>query len=328
MIFRTPSEIPQKLITAMKVLVVSIIVLMAFGAFVRTMNAGLTCPDWPLCFGKVIPEYHFGVYLEFIHRAYAGLETILFLVCLAAILRNPFVSKTTKRMSQVALAFLLCQIVMGGLTVLLLLKSVIVTSHLALAALFMASIWWTTLRLQKERDKSRFTSTITKKTANIISVLPFMIFIQLLLGGLVASTYSGLVCLDFPKCNGMWIPRLTGTLGLQVIHRFWAYLLAISIFAIRVWAARDERTKRLNPKIFFSAKILFMFVVLQIFWGVLNLKYYLPAWGAVLHHLTGVVLFALSIRFVFIVREITPEKESQAARLDGPVEKALDPSMI
>jgi cytochrome c oxidase assembly protein subunit 15 len=304
--FETPKEIPKKLITAMKILVASIIILMAFGAFVRTMNAGLTCPDWPLCFGKVIPEYHFGVYLEFIHRAYAGLETILFVFCLFSILRNPLISKSTKRMSLVGLFFLISQIVMGGLTVLLLLKSVIVTSHLALAALFMASIWWTTLKLQDEREKPPVEISISKKFPYyFICVLPVLIFIQLLLGGLVASTYSGLVCLDFPKCNGMWVPSLEGTLGLQVIHRFWAYFIALSIFAIRIWASFDEKTKKLNPKIFFNAKILFMFVVLQIFWGVVNLKYYLPAWGAVLHHLTGVILFALSLRFVYLVRKIS-----------------------
>ena len=300
--FQTPTEIPKRLILAMRILVLSIILLMAFGAFVRTMNAGLTCPDWPLCYGKMIPEYHFGVYLEFIHRVYAGLETFLFIGCLISILRNPFVSKTTKRLSLVGLFFLISQIVMGGLTVLLLLKYVIVTSHLALAALFMASICWTSLRLQEERERQIIQASIPKNFVfYFICILPALVFIQLLLGGLVASTYSGLVCLDFPKCNGMWIPSLTGTLGLQVIHRFWAYFLALSIFGIRMWSANDKKTLTLNPKIFFNAKLMFMVVVLQIVWGILNLKLYLPAWGAVLHHLTGVILFAVSLRFSFLI---------------------------
>ena len=301
--FKTPTEIPKRLILAMRILVASIVVLMAFGAFVRTMNAGLTCPDWPLCYGKFIPEYHFGVYLEFIHRAYAGLETFLFIGCLVAIMRNPLISKLTKRFGVLSLFFLLSQIVMGGLTVLLLLKSVIVTSHLALAALFMASILWTTLRLSEERQASTYQTSISKNFFYyLVCALPVLVFIQLLLGGLVASTYSGLVCLDFPKCNGLWIPSLTGSLGLQVVHRFTAYFLIICVFSIRMWAATDKKTRQLNPKIFFNAKILFMLVVLQIFWGILNLKYYLPAWGAVLHHLTGVLLFAAAIRFAFLTK--------------------------
>ncbi len=304
--FKTPTEIPKRLILAMRILVASIVVLMAFGAFVRTMNAGLTCPDWPLCYGKFIPEYHFGVYLEFIHRAYAGLETFLFIGCLVAIMRNPLISKLTKRFGLLSLFFLLSQIVMGGLTVLLLLKSVIVTSHLALAALFMASILWTTLRLSEEREANTCQASISKNFFYyLVCALPVLVFIQLLLGGLVASTYSGLVCLDFPKCNGLWIPSLTGSLGLQVIHRFTAYFLMICVFSIRMWAATDKKTRQLNPKVFFNAKILFMLVVLQIFWGILNLKYYLPAWGAVLHHLTGVLLFAAAIRFAFLVKQKT-----------------------
>ncbi len=295
-------EIPARLILALQILVGSIIVLMAFGAFVRTMNAGLTCPDWPLCYGKVIPEYHFGVYLEFIHRAYAGLETFLFLFCLISILRNPIISKAAKRMSLIAAALLIGQIVMGGLTVLLLLKSVVVTSHLALAALFMASLLWTTMLLKEQKNPSVVKPLPHGFFYYLISFLPILIFIQLLLGGLVASTYSGLVCLDFPKCNGLWLPPLEGAIGLQVVHRFYAYFLAITIFAIRMWAAFDKKTVTENPKIFFNAKILFMLVVLQIFWGIINLKYYLPAWGAVVHHLTGVLLFALAVRFAFILR--------------------------
>ncbi len=295
-------EIPPRLILAMQILVGSIIVLMAFGAYVRTMNAGLTCPDWPLCFGKVIPEYHFGVYLEFIHRAYAGLETFLFLFCLISILRNPIISKAAKCTSILAACLLIGQIVMGGLTVILLLKSVIVTTHLALAALFMASLLWTTLLL-KEQQKAQTVKLLKRGFFfYLICALPFLIFIQLLIGGLVASTYSGLVCLDFPKCNGQWLPSLEGSIGLQVIHRFYAYFVALMILSVRMWAAFDKKTLAENPKIFFNAKILFMFVVMQIFWGIMNLKIFLPAWGAVIHHLTGVLLFALAIRFAFIVR--------------------------
>lgn len=295
-------EIPARLILAMQILVGSIIVLMAFGAYVRTMNAGLTCPDWPLCFGKVIPEYHFGVYLEFIHRAYAGLETFLFLFCLISILRNPIISKAAKRTSILAACLLIGQIVMGGLTVLLLLKSVIVTSHLALAALFMASLLWTTLLLKEQKNPSATKILKHGFFYYLVCALPVLIFIQLLIGGLVASTYSGLVCLDFPKCNGQWVPSLEGSIGLQVIHRFYAYFVALMIFAARMWAAFDKKTLLEKPKIFFNAKILFMFVVMQIFWGIMNLKIFLPAWGAVIHHLTGVLLFALAIRFAFMIR--------------------------
>ena len=46
--------------------------LMVLGAGVRALDAGLTCPYWPLCFGKVIPAMHVGVWLEFIHRVIAG----------------------------------------------------------------------------------------------------------------------------------------------------------------------------------------------------------------------------------------------------------------
>ena len=62
--------------------------LMLLGAGVRTMDAGLACPDWPLCFGKVIPDYHFGVYLEFLHRAIAGLVSLIFFPCLIYVFIN------------------------------------------------------------------------------------------------------------------------------------------------------------------------------------------------------------------------------------------------
>ena len=45
-----------------------LLAVIALGVLTRAMDAGLACPDWPLCFGDVIPDYHPQVYLEFIHR--------------------------------------------------------------------------------------------------------------------------------------------------------------------------------------------------------------------------------------------------------------------
>ena len=46
--------------------------LIVFGASVRVHGAGLACPDWPLCFGEVVPAIDFQVGLEFGHRVIAG----------------------------------------------------------------------------------------------------------------------------------------------------------------------------------------------------------------------------------------------------------------
>ena len=34
------------------------LVVIVFGAFVRLSNAGLSCPDWPTCYGKVTWPVH------------------------------------------------------------------------------------------------------------------------------------------------------------------------------------------------------------------------------------------------------------------------------
>ncbi|MGI9431363.1 MAG: COX15/CtaA family protein, partial [Myxococcota bacterium] len=54
-------------------------VLIVLGALVRAHGAGLACPDWPLCFGEVIPTFDFKIAFEWGHRALAGTVGLIFL---------------------------------------------------------------------------------------------------------------------------------------------------------------------------------------------------------------------------------------------------------
>lgn len=258
--------------------------LMLLGAGVRTMDAGLTCPDWPLCFGKTIPNYHFGVYLEFIHRVIAGFVGILYLIFFVKVWRNDDM-RSVRIMSLVGLFFLIAQIIMGGLTVLKLLEAYIVTLHLSLATVFLTTLYLMKKKLMRGQEsplrlKSNRLSKIFK--LNLVVAIVFVI-IQIVLGGLVASTYSGLVCIDFPTCNGSYFPSMTGPIAIQMWHRFGAYWLASLLISIFLFSIFAWKKMGLNGKERKLGVTVFLLVLTQIMVGILNLKYLMPAGLSVFH---------------------------------------------
>jgi cytochrome c oxidase assembly protein subunit 15 len=260
--------------------------LMILGAAVRAMDAGLTCPDWPMCFGRAVPEYHLGVYLEFIHRSIAGILGILFTSCFAYTLFNRKYHFLRTSMS-VAFLLLLSQIIMGGLTVLKLLAPGIVTLHLGLAGAFLISLVLIKDQLEAEHVGYEFPK-LYKIFATAALV---MICGQIILGGLVASNYAGAVCVDFPTCNGEWFPAWTGPIGIQVIHRLGAYALSAFLtffFFYTLSLYKDSLVEHADKRL---AAQCFMLVISQVMVGVLNLKLLVPAWLTVIH--LGVALYLM-----------------------------------
>lgn len=126
------------------------LLLVVAGGLVTSRDAGLSVPDWPLSYGKLMPPMEGGILYEHGHRMVAttvGLLTIVSMVWLFRADRR----KWLQRLGVIALGAVILQGVLGGLTVLLLLPWWISTAHACLAQLFFSttvamalftSAWW------------------------------------------------------------------------------------------------------------------------------------------------------------------------------------------
>ena len=109
--------------------------LVVAGGLVVSHEAGLSVPDWPLSYGKVMPPMEGGVFYEHGHRMVA--TTVGFLTIILAVwIQRTDKRAWLKRLGWAALGIVILQGVLGGLTVLYLLPKAISISHACLAQLF------------------------------------------------------------------------------------------------------------------------------------------------------------------------------------------------
>jgi len=252
-------------------------VLVVFGAVVRAQGAGLSCPDWPLCFGELIPAMDFGVFLEWGHRTLAGLISLLLVGALIAARRQSAVWDALGKLSWIVLVVLAIQIILGGLTVLKLLAYWTVTLHLIFGNLFCLLLFTMTLRCREVSAPASSLSSPSKTLKGLVFSGAALLLLQMIVGGLVSSNHAGVACLQWPTCQGdVWFPTFSGLIGLHVIHRLIAYTLTLVTVGLAVMARSDDRLKR--PALAAAA-----FVLIQVVLGVLNVLWFLPVEITALH---------------------------------------------
>lgn len=215
-------------------------VLIVFGALVRANGAGLACPDWPLCFGEVIPAFDVGVAFEWGHRALAGSVGLVFLGLGIATLRLPNLGRAMRGGLAVAAVLLAVQVVLGGLTVLELLARWTVTSHLVTGNAFALSVVLLARRLFRLSGSPAATATADGTQRALVTISAGLLVAQIVLGGLVSSSYAGLVCPDWPTCmNGEYFPTWAGVQGLHLLHRTVGYSVVVALLA-SAWLVRHH----------------------------------------------------------------------------------------
>ena len=145
------SRSPFTALSLCRQLVVALIALVAIGGATRVMEAGLACPDWPLCYGSLLPakQMSLQVFLEWFHRLDAFFVGIGLIVLLAmALIDRDQLPRWLPWVSGLALLLVAAQGALGALTVTQLLRFDIVSAHLATALLLVALLSGTAQMLQ------------------------------------------------------------------------------------------------------------------------------------------------------------------------------------
>ena len=266
--------------------------LILLGAWVRATGSGLSCPDWPTCYGhwvplpsEIPPEVGFSylqVMLEWVHRLIAGVILgPLILVIGVMAWRARHAQPRMPRYAGILIVLLLVQAGLGGLTVLDQNSPWSVALHLGTAAVLLSVLCLIFVRSRP----------LPGEVAGGMRALSGVVWL-VALGALVSAamvTKSGasLACTTWPLCDGAWIPDLGDPqIRLHFAHRVLALATGLGVLGLAVGA-------RGLPQVQALAWTATALVAIEIGLGALVVLGEVPFGTALAHQALGVLVFAL-----------------------------------
>lgn len=264
---------------------IATLILMAIGSATRVMNAGLACPDWPLCYGQLVPssQMNLQVFLEWFHRLDAAVIGLGAIALTAVSWWNRRSLPTWLPIaSTFALFLVIFQGVLGGLTVTQLLRFDIVTAHLGTALLFFTTL----LVIGAALLPYQGTGTASKLPWISLSAAIF-VYLQSLLGGLVGSQWALHQCFGAQELCTVMNSHIVGVIPPTVAT------IAVVVFA---W-----RTPALHPLLRKLANLAGGLLVLQIALGVATFRLHLQVEPlTVAHQAVGAALLGSMVVFTVL----------------------------
>lgn len=222
------------------------LVVVMLGAYTRLSDAGLGCPDWPGCYGKlVLPKSETDLsaaqqlypmqpieakkaWTEMIHRYFAGtLGVLIFSLAIWALIRRSQDWRKRGFLQQPLLvpwllvAMVIFQAMLGMWTVTLKLLPLVVMGHLLGGMIIAALLWWLALSMRQYlsnntyQDLTYSSDMLNDNPINFLSILkPWALvgvvitLLQIFLGAWTSTNYAALACPTFPFCNGTLSPQM------------------------------------------------------------------------------------------------------------------------
>ncbi len=321
------------------------LVVVVLGAYVRLSDAGLGCPDWPGCYGRLVaptsaeavatanaahptrPVHTTKAWKEMVHR-YAASALGLAILVLAFVAWRRRDHGLPVALPTTLVVLVVFQGLLGMWTVTQLVNPAIVTAHLAGALATLVLSWWLALRtggwLQGvgEHRGRRLRLATTGAFA--------LVALQILVGGWTSTHYAALACTEFPTCHGgLWWPPADfaagfspwrplgvdyefGTLdspartAIHLVHRIGALAVFVAVGAL---AIRVMRTAPASGQRRLGALLLTVLVV-QIALGIGNVLGRLALPVAVAHTAGAAILLATVLT---LIHSLTPLRREPGA---------------
>ncbi len=202
--------------------VLTTVLMIAVGSTVRATGSGLGCPDWPLCYGGILPPLEFSAIIEWIHRVIASVISVLVVLIVIGAFLTRRAAPTIWRFSVVALALLLGQAILGGVTVLTGNAPWTVWLHLVAALTFLANVTMIAALASLGPGRSRITGADRAAFIRTAMMTTVIMAVVLAIGAYTVATDAGFACTTWPSCREGQIPFLNGgrLQHIQWVHRF------------------------------------------------------------------------------------------------------------
>ncbi len=288
--------------------------LVALGGTVRVNNAGLSCPDWPLCHGTIFSMESIGALLEESHRYTASIVSVLVMALVMSILLWARRDKRLLIPAMIAPCLLVVQIILGGLTVLMKLEGAIITSHLATAQALFATILFIAV-MAGSTVPNREPVEKTRRFARLAVINALLVYLLVLSGSYVFNTGASLACPGWPLCGAApdWAVRYHLN-DINMLHRDIAAMIGLLMMWTLLSAWRRRHIAPGQARLAIAAGILFIiqsgvgaFVVLwkkPIYIADLHLAVATAVWACM------VLLATMAVRQTFIASHaVIPESE-------------------
>ncbi|HTU69393.1 MAG TPA: COX15/CtaA family protein [Candidatus Baltobacteraceae bacterium] len=279
------------------------------GSWTRINGAGMTCPDWPLCHGMLIPSMGGGTIWEWMHRLFAFSVAPLVLAVMIAAWRVRDRARYVTPTLGVIGALFVVQCLLGAATVHLANSPISVVSHWATAMAFIAALCAMMLFAGNPDDAQPPASASHAEIAlvGILAGTTLVTFVTMCIGAYVSSSGDGLACLSIPGCAGTIVVYTQGQY-VQMLHR--AIAAATLLCAVSSFAFAWMRPVSVRVRIAVTTGLGLVFV--QIVLGLLNVVLRLPMDLREAHAFNAALLF-----LAFVIATLLAALDARELRLES-----------
>ncbi len=302
----TPPKYESRFFQFTRICIIAVYLVIVAGAVVRMSGAGMGCPDWPTCFGKIIPptdvsqlpenyqeiyaergyadtEFNaFHTWTEYVNRlvgAVAGLLTLILAIWSVKFLKKDpwvfFLSLATV----LAMGF---QGWLGAVVVYSVLQPFKITIHMLMALVIVFLLLHVYIRSYRGKllPLWRDDAILKKLTLGLIVAL----LIQTVLGTQVREAIDHIADTMGPDSRSVWIDNIG---FVKVLHRSFAWIP----FALGLAILYRNAQKKYKMA---STWIIFGILVLEIGSGILLYYTGMPAYAQPIHLVLSTVLIGIT----------------------------------